>query len=102
MELYAPQLFIYRDGFIITDDMVCLDPPEIKLNTTVRIMACNTLERQKWKYDKNNGQIQHGVNGDLCLDLVGLGDRLILNLCDNKEKSQKWKFEDVQWNDSVD
>lgn len=42
-----------KDGFIMTDDSICLDAPE---NDTVgpmkvRIMACSGFTRQKWEYD---------------------------------------------------
>lgn len=42
-----------KEGFIMTDDSICLDAPE-KSGTgpmKVRIMACSGYSRQKWEYD---------------------------------------------------
>lgn len=50
----AVEMFVMtKDGFIMTDDSICLDAPE---NDTVgpmkvRIMACSGFTRQKWQYD---------------------------------------------------
>lgn len=41
-----------KDGFIMTDDSICMDAPE-KVGTgpmKVRIMACSGFTRQKWEY----------------------------------------------------
>lgn len=47
------------DGFIMTDDSVCLDAPEKTVigPAKVRIMACSGLGRQKWTYDREVGTI---------------------------------------------
>lgn len=42
-----------KDGFIMTDDSVCMDAPE-KVTVgpmKVRIIACSGFTRQKWQYD---------------------------------------------------
>lgn len=107
IELYAPQMFILTpDGYIKTDDSVCLDAPEYKdSESEVRIMACNTLDRQKWRWDKDSSKIVHQASGK-CLDLPGRmkhpspatgGVALDLRSCDDKSKSQLWSMEDVNW-----
>lgn len=46
---------ITKEGFIMTDDSVCLDAPEKQTQglPKVRIMACSGYSRQKWKYYEN-------------------------------------------------
>lgn len=43
-----------KEGFIMTDDSICLDAPEKEGlgPMKVRIMACSLYSRQKWVYDK--------------------------------------------------
>lgn len=43
-----------KEGFIMTDDSICLDAPEKEGlgPMKVRIMACSLYSRQKWEYDK--------------------------------------------------
>lgn len=108
IELYPPQLFILTpDGYVKTDDSVCLDAPEHKdAESEVRIMACNTLDRQKWRYDKEMERVVHSISGK-CLDLPSKkkplsptttgGTALELRACDAKSKSQSWILEDVKW-----
>ncbi|ODM95842.1 Polypeptide N-acetylgalactosaminyltransferase 3 [Orchesella cincta] len=107
IETYSPQLFILTpDGYFKTDDSVCLDAPEHRDSVSeVRIMACNTLERQRWRYDKNTERIIHTISSK-CLDLPSKkklpvsptgGIVLELRACDDKSKSQTWTLEDVKW-----
>ncbi|CAG7720442.1 unnamed protein product [Allacma fusca] len=98
LELYPPQLFVFSpDGYIKTDDMVCLDPPEFRnKDSEVRIMACNSLPRQKWTH--TGSRIVHDLSGK-CLDLPlspGMGG-LTLRACDSRSTSQRWNFENVKW-----
>ncbi|CAL8141125.1 unnamed protein product [Orchesella dallaii] len=107
IEMYSPQLFILTpDGYLKTDDSVCLDAPEFKDSVSdVRIMACNTLQRQRWSYEKKTERLIHTASGK-CLDLpskkklpvspVG-GIALELRACDDKSKSQTWALEDIKW-----
>lgn len=51
----AMQLFVMTpEGFIMTDDSICLDAPEKTVigPAKVRIMACCGLARQQWVYDR--------------------------------------------------
>ena len=43
-----------EEGFVMTDDSVCLDAPERdkKSASQVRIMACSGHTRQKWEYNR--------------------------------------------------
>ncbi|KAF5296609.1 hypothetical protein FQA39_LY12437 [Lamprigera yunnana] len=89
-----------RDGFIMTDDSVCLDAPEKQVIglPKVRIMACSGYNRQKWKYNKNTKQLIH-LSNKLCLDLPPskkYEDGLVLNSCTNNT-TQKWELESVPW-----
>ena len=98
VELYAAQLFIFTpDGYLKTDDQVCLDPPEYKnKDSEVRIMACNSLARQKWSYIGK--QLIHDLSGK-CLDLPLLpgSGGLTLRQCDTRSRSQQWNMEKVEW-----
>lgn len=53
-DMFIEMFVMTRDGFIMTDDSVCLDAPEKEVNgvSKVRIMACSGFTRQKWKYNK--------------------------------------------------
>lgn len=82
------------DGYIKTDDSVCLDAVEYKDGSEVRIMACNTLKRQKWKV--LNGRVKHGVSGK-CLDLADKGEGLVVRDCLDGSRSQQWSLENVAW-----
>ena len=96
IEIYPLQLFIFTpEGYIKTDDSVCLDPPEFKRENDkiVRIMACNNLERQKWI--RHSKYIKHLLSGK-CLDLNN-HNSLILKNCDNHSVSQEWEFDKINW-----
>lgn len=56
------ELFVMTsDGFIMTDDSICLDAPErIVLGPSkVRIMGCSGHSRQKWVFDKMVNCFKH-------------------------------------------
>jgi polypeptide N-acetylgalactosaminyltransferase len=95
VELYSPQLFVMTpEGYIKTDDSVCLDAVEFKDGSEVRIMACNTLVRQKWKID--SGMVKHIMSGK-CLDLANKGEGLVVQECLDGSRSQQWTLENVEW-----
>jgi len=89
-----------REGFIMTDDSVCLDAPEKQTNgpPKVRIMACSGFSRQRWKYNKNTQELIH-ITNKLCLDISPskkYTDGLVIASC-NGNKTQKWQLERVSW-----
>lgn len=91
------------DGYIATDDSVCIDAPEHKsIESGIRIMACNTLERQRWKYDKKERRLRHLPSGK-CLDLPSkrLPGSLTLRNCDGRSESQQWILEDIDWSSPI-
>lgn len=51
------QMFVMAtNGVVMTDESVCLDAPERDTRhekPKVKIMACNGLQRQKWRYDQD-------------------------------------------------
>jgi len=105
LELYPQQIFIMTpDGYIATDDSVCLDAPDwhapahASFEIGVRIMACNTLERQQWKHDKKLRRLKHVPSGK-CLDLPSkrLQTTLTLRPCDARSLSQEWSLERIEW-----
>lgn len=52
----AMEMFVMTpEGFIMTDDSICLDAPERVVigPSKVRIMACSGFTRQQWKFDKD-------------------------------------------------
>ncbi|XP_050503042.1 polypeptide N-acetylgalactosaminyltransferase 3 [Diabrotica virgifera virgifera] len=89
-----------KDGFIMTDDSICLDGPE-KPKTglmKVRIVACHGSSRQKWEYDKKTNEIRH-VSNSKCLDVrnsTKFAQELVLNECDTSS-NQQWRLESVPW-----
>ncbi|XP_045477118.1 polypeptide N-acetylgalactosaminyltransferase 13-like [Harmonia axyridis] len=89
-----------KDGFIMTDDSICLDAPEANTTTSgkVRIMACNGASRQKWMYVKETKELRH-VTNQKCLDVPDTSksaDALVIQDC-NGENSQKWNLDAVKW-----
>ncbi|KAG5885741.1 hypothetical protein JTB14_007848 [Gonioctena quinquepunctata] len=89
-----------KEGFIMTDDSVCLDAPErIGLGPMkVRIMACSGFTRQKWDYDKKTKELRHLTNHK-CLDVSDskeFTEGLVISDC-NGRNTQKWKLESVPW-----
>jgi len=99
LELYASQLFILTtQGYIKTDDNVCLDAVEFFKNKPiqVRIMACNNLGRQKWTYEPSTKNVKHMVSKK-CLDLAEKGEGLELRPCIDGSLSQQWSLEEVEW-----
>lgn len=92
------ELFVMNEnGFIMTDDAICMDAPE-KKEGKVRIMACSGANRQKWIYDKKTMELRHVSNGK-CLDVVDSSkssDGLVIAHCDNRA-SQKWSLDSIPW-----
>lgn len=89
-----------KEGFIMTDDSICLDAPEKEGigAMKVRIMACSGYSRQKWEYDKHTQELRHLTN-QKCLDIsrpASSSDGLTIVNC-NGRKSQKWELESVNW-----
>ncbi|KAJ8973759.1 hypothetical protein NQ317_006649 [Molorchus minor] len=89
-----------KDGFIMSDDSLCLDAPERPGigPLVVRIMACSGYSRQKWEYDKKTKELRH-VSNHKCLNTSGskkTTEGLIIADCNGK-KSQQWTLEDVPW-----
>lgn len=95
---YPMQYFVItEEGYLMTDEAICLDSPESQANTNVVMIACNGLSRQKWRYDPKTQQIVHKKT-KLCLDLpTPRGPQGIrLQEC-HGGKSQKWIMESVDW-----
>ncbi|KAI4457225.1 n-acetylgalactosaminyltransferase [Holotrichia oblita] len=96
----AVELFVMtNDGFIMTDDSICMDAPEKEVNglSKVRIMACSGYSRQKWEYIEETKQIIHSTNRK-CLDVVQTEqyDGLVIRGCTDS-KAQQWVLESVPW-----
>ncbi|XP_022916457.2 polypeptide N-acetylgalactosaminyltransferase 1-like [Onthophagus taurus] len=95
----AEEMFIIKDGFLMTDDSICLDAPEKQINgiLKVRILACSFGTRQKWSFNNTTNEIIH-VTNQKCLSLPKNNehDGLILLDCDNS-KTQKWVLELIKW-----
>ncbi|VEN52265.1 unnamed protein product [Callosobruchus maculatus] len=98
---FIVEMFVMTlEGFIMTDDSVCLDAPE-KIGTgpqKVRITACSGFSRQKWEYDHENKELRH-MSNHKCLDISKskeFSEGLVITDC-NGSKSQKWTLEEVKW-----
>lgn len=49
---YARQYFVMTsDGYLMTDESVCLDSPEGYEDTNVVMIACQGIQRQKWRFE---------------------------------------------------
>ncbi|XP_076349315.1 polypeptide N-acetylgalactosaminyltransferase 1-like isoform X1 [Tachypleus tridentatus] len=100
-ETYPQQYFVLtKEGFLMTDESICLDSPEATADTNVVMLACNEYKRQKWKYNPTDRTLMH-VKSKLCLDLPSphSPDGLTLQHC-NKLARQEWLFETVTWKTS--
>ncbi|KAL1115575.1 hypothetical protein AAG570_005865 [Ranatra chinensis] len=97
------QMFVMsgeREGFIATDESVCLDSPDSDGSPfpRVKVMACSGQARQRWKYHIGNKTLQHVSSGH-CLDLPRDGSiekGLVLNPCVGSG-SQAWIMQSVEW-----
>lgn len=50
--LYSRQLFtLTADGYLMSDESVCLDSPESVADTAVVMIACQGIARQKWSFE---------------------------------------------------
>ncbi|XP_029843377.2 polypeptide N-acetylgalactosaminyltransferase 1 [Ixodes scapularis] len=95
---YAMQHFVFtEEGFIKTDESICLDSPESKADTNVVMIACNDLQRQKWRYDPKAQIIVHKTSR-MCLDLPSRRgpQGVTLQRC-HGGSSQRWLMEPVDW-----
>ncbi|XP_003745400.1 polypeptide N-acetylgalactosaminyltransferase 13 [Galendromus occidentalis] len=99
---YARQYFVMTgEGYLMTDESVCLDSPEGYEDTNVVMIACQGIQRQKWRFDVKTGAIMH-LSSRLCLDLPSKSspDGLTLQKCSPK-KTQRWIMEKAGWNRAV-
>ncbi|XP_064455998.1 polypeptide N-acetylgalactosaminyltransferase 1-like [Ornithodoros turicata] len=95
---YPMQYFVFtEEGFIKTDEAICLDSPESQADTNVVMIACNELPRQKWRYDPKLHVIMHKKT-KMCLDLPSQHSPqgITLQRC-NGGSSQQWTMEAVDW-----
>ena len=100
IELYSPQSFVMpvddTAGYIQTDESVCLDVNSSHEHAPVLLIACNELQRQKWRVERNNKQIIHNKTG-LCLSLDKRGTYLSIRKCKNNFRKQQWLVLDRKW-----
>ncbi|XP_056644328.1 polypeptide N-acetylgalactosaminyltransferase 13-like isoform X1 [Diorhabda sublineata] len=99
-EIEIEMFIMTKEGYIMTDDSICLDAPEKPKSGSmkVRIVACHFISRQKWEYDKKTKEIRH-VTNQKCLDVktsMRSVQEVVINDCD-KRKTQQWILEDVSW-----
>lgn len=98
---YTPQLFVFtKDGFIMTDESLCLDVIESMVNASVRLHGCSQMSRQKWHFHPASQQIKH-INTKLCLATptgnVAAGDSLIVSECDSAAANRRWRIIEQTW-----
>ncbi|KAK9505613.1 hypothetical protein O3M35_009624 [Rhynocoris fuscipes] len=98
---FATKSNIETEGFIATDESVCLDAStdrEYLDEIEVKVLACSQSERQVWKYDPNSKNVKHMKSG-LCIDLPSdeSSDKLILTPCTQNSTTQQWIFISVPW-----
>lgn len=101
IEPYSSQSFVYtKKGFIMTDDSVCFDITDQSVGSSVLLLACSELKKQKWKYDPKTRRISH-VSTGFCLKVEPKSrKRLIIDYCQDEQKSQMFDMISVDWSKS--
>ena len=95
----------------MSDDSVCFDVIQATSSeddhpvsgSTVLLLACSEMLRQKWKYNPVTKRIQH-LSSDLCLSLESSSlKHVILETCstDSEESRQKWNLVPIEWNKTI-
>ena len=100
IEVYGPQNFVApppeREGFIMTDESVCLDVSSSNEHSSVLLIACSEFDRQKWIFREAAQQIVHHKS-NLCLTLSKRGTFLSITRCRRGYNRQRWTFVDKRW-----
>lgn len=86
----------------MSDESMCLDVPTFQekitneASQTIRFMACNQMERQKWKFQDQ--QIVHQASQQ-CLTYVAQGssDQVQLRPCVSQQESQLFSWTEEIW-----
>ena len=94
---HTAQLFtITSDGFVMTDENLCLDAPQYEeQDSGVRFTSCSEQERQKWKIESFN--IIHRLSGQcLSVPTAGTSDQITIQRC-TSSSYQEWDLEDEVW-----
>uniref|UniRef100_V5I8X7 Polypeptide N-acetylgalactosaminyltransferase n=1 Tax=Anoplophora glabripennis TaxID=217634 RepID=V5I8X7_ANOGL len=74
---------------------LCFDVSDPNDKADVVLYPCHGMKgNQYWKYDVEKQWFLHGGN-PRCLDCDPGGKRLFVTSCDEKSKTQKWRFENV-------
>ena len=92
------QLFtITQDGFIMTDENLCLDAPQYEeMDSGVRFSSCSEQERQQWRVEEA-GQIIHSLSGAcLALPTAATSDQVTVQTCSNSP-TQQWILDKQAW-----
>lgn len=94
------QMFVMtKSGVVMTDESVCLDAPEhdtLHTRPKVKIMACNGLDKQKWRYDEKKKILLH-TSSEMCLQyMADTKEGLVIADC-NGNIEQQWSLESVPW-----
>jgi len=97
IETYAAQCFIYtQSGLIMTDESLCLDVLDPMVGSSILLLACSQIKRQKWRYNPISNVVIH-IQTNLCIDLSStIERRVVLNKCNNN-LSQRWQMIPINW-----
>ena len=100
LETFHPgQLYtISEEGFIMTDENLCLDAPQFEeVDSGVRFSSCTEQERQRWRVEKETERIVHRLSG-LCLALptAATSEQVTLQAC-SSSPTQKWLLDKEAW-----
>ena len=96
------QLFtITKDGFIMTDENLCLDAPQFEeMDSGVRFSACSEQERQRWRVEEGEegaARITHSLSGAcLALPTAATSDQVTIQSCSTSPK-QQWILDKQAW-----
>lgn len=99
-QLYGPQLFTVpadnSEGYIMSDESVCLDVNSSTEQSAVLLIACAEFDRQRWRHEASSGQIVH-VKSSLCVTLDKGGTYLAIKKCRPSSRRQKWSMQVKRW-----
>ncbi|XP_066594873.1 polypeptide N-acetylgalactosaminyltransferase 1-like [Prorops nasuta] len=98
--LLLGQMFVMtKNGIIMTDESLCLYAPDHETSQKqpkVKVMACNDMPTQKWKYDYKNNLLIHTASG-MCLQATDEFDVPPFIAPCNKNDNQRWLLDTVPW-----
>ncbi|XP_041783073.1 putative polypeptide N-acetylgalactosaminyltransferase 10 [Anopheles merus] len=71
----------------------CVDASNHSVGAELQLFQCHNLQgNQLFQYDVDTRQIYVGKDKSFCFDADGMNGKLILNRCNRKQESQRWRM----------